>query len=383
MTDNLLKSKDSFYDRKKEYFTYKLTASQKFMRFFCLLLALFNGVLLIPDLKLVDNAFANILIVILRIIFSLLLVGLYLEIQRIKTFRVFSCIVTAFELYAVFIFLFVLSRYDPPDFMIQALGIIIINIAIFLTPNRWVNMLAASIINAIGFLVYSFYFISDISTMQFAAVTVYIAISIILCAIFAWETQRHQYREFIATYDLKRMSMIDQLTQAANRYKLIEESEKWMAFCRRNDFPLSLVLIDVDDLKLLNDLHGHNFGDFVLVNLVKLIDTQLRSTDVLARWGGDEFVMLLPNIDAKSAIILSERIGNTIAESKFESDVKMTCTFGIIEMHGKAGIDELIKEADDLMYAGKKLGKNRVISKYNMEHFPDTQGNCTKGVTNL
>ena len=316
--------------------------------------------MLIPDMELIENASARLSTAIMRIIYSLILLIVALRIKSIASFRILSYIVSLCELIAVGIFLFVFSRYGHPNFLIQAMGVIILILSIFLIPNRWGCMLSVSLFAAAGFFVCAYFFVGSIDNTQYAAAVSYVSISILLCAVSAINSERHQFREFLARTELERISTTDFLTETANRLKMSEEAKRWIAFCKRQNLPLSLIFFDVDDLKSINDRYGHAAGDNLLAGLAKLIQQQLRSSDVLARWGGDEFVLLLPNVSLANAVILAKRIENSIKENITIEGNMVTCSFGVVEMKADSTFEALVSEADILMYSAKQRGKDIV-----------------------
>lgn len=346
---------------KKAYFDYLLMINKKHIVLIILIVAFFNCTLLIPDINFIDNTQSKLLIILFRTVFSLTLILFSFNIKIIKSFNTFSKILTFLELFEIFIFLFVLNQYNPPDFLIQTLGLLIIIIAVFLFPNRWKYMLGVSISSVVGFLICSYLTITDLNYFHFSAGAVYLAIATLLCAIFAFNTEKHQFNEFAAKSELIRINSIDLLTKAANRYKLAEEADKWVKYCKRYNQPLSLVLFDIDNFKKINDEHGHNYADNVLIELVNLMMNKLLSSDVLARWGGDEFILLLPNTDKENAFNLSERLRKEIENFHFNENIMITCSFGVVGMKEYLNLDSMIEEADNTMYSAKKLGGNKVL----------------------
>lgn len=342
------------------YFDYKLAASQKFIKIMFLIAGLFNIILLLPDVILISDPLRNISLIILRIFFSLSLLATSIQIKKIKTFRSFSLIISGFELAAILLFLFVLRKYENPNFLIQTLGMITIIIVVFFIPNRWSNMLIVSLSGTISFLFSALFIINNSVFMEFAAAISYLSITIVLCSINAWNMEKHQLREYATKVELEHIGSIDYLTNAANRFKMEEEADRWISFCNRQGFPLAIVFIDVDDLKTINDQYGHFVGDSVLASMANIIQNQLRSADLLARWGGDEFIILLPNISFENAVILTERIRESIINNTFVIGRSVTCTFGVVEMKDHATFETMINDADNLMYKGKKTGKNTV-----------------------
>ncbi len=347
-----------FPDLAESYALYKFAVSKKQMDAFVFIFALFNLFLLVPDLMHV-TAPSNILIIVLRILFTLTLVALFFQLKRIESFRTLCRIVSCCELFALSIFLFVLSRYNDPNMYIQTLGIITITISIFLIPNRLRNMIGISVFGAICYLAYIMLYTTVVASFA-AATAVYLAIDIALCAIVVQNAERHQYNEYVAKTQLEYIGYTDHLTLTFNRQKLEEEAVKWIDFCHRHTLSLCLVFVDVDGLKQINDVHGHLAGDTVLVDLSKLIAAQSRKEDVIARWGGDEFVLLLPCIKLGDAVVYSERIRRSIEENEVLKKYGVTCSFGVVEMSCESSVKELIQKADALLYAAKLQNKNNV-----------------------
>ena len=357
MHEDQIKSEQ--FESKMDYYDYKLRNSVKSIRVIFVIAGLFNLLLLIPDLLIVQGISSIISITVLRVLFSGAAVMIAHQMHKIKTFKFFSLLMTAGEIFAIFIFYFVLSRYDEPDFLIQAMGMMTIIIIIFLIPNRWLNMLFVSLCGVAGFFFFS-YFYSTYSSLEFLIAFVYLSLTIGLCAVSAWNVDKHRFNEFQTRRELERIGSIDYLTNTANRFKMEEEAKRWISFCQRQGFPLAVVFIDVDDLKTINDQYGHLVGDTVLSSLSNIIHNQLRSTDLLSRWGGDEFIILLPNILLDDAVRLTERVRDAIANNSLIIGETVTCSFGVAAMRANSTFESLINEADNLMYDSKMAGKNKV-----------------------
>ncbi len=342
------------------YFDYKLQATRNYVYKLLICVSFINLLLLIPDLTMIGNTSAKICISIIRPVYSITLFILSYRIKEIKSFKSFSIINSICELIAVGIFLFVFSQYSQPNFLIQSMGLITLIIIVFLFPNRWVNMLLIALLGSVGFFICASVFVKSVDIEEYVAAVVYVAIAIFLCGGSAISAEKHQFREFVAKSQLEYLSSTDFLTDTANRFRIIKEAEGWLASCKQQELPLSLVFIDVDDLKIINDRYGHSAGDSVLSDLAKLIQTQLMSSDVLARWGGDEFVILLPNASLDNAISFTKKIETGIREAVFCEGIRVTCSFGIVEMQKDSTFDALICEADKLMYDGKQHGKDSI-----------------------
>jgi len=157
------------------------------------------------------------------------------------------------------------------------------------------------------------------------------------------------------------LSRTDALTGLKNRQAFIEQASFALSLCRRYVRPVALAFIDLDNFKHVNDSLGHARGDAVLQSCGSMIAGSLRASDIAARFGGDEFVIFLPETGAENAMALLERIRNALDTSPDFRDVGVTASIGIVaDETARSDIDELLKHADAQMYKIKRDCKNRV-----------------------
>ena len=166
---------------------------------------------------------------------------------------------------------------------------------------------------------------------------------------------RHQLER-----DLRALATTDAMTGAFNRRKMAEEIEHEIQKYLRNPTPLSIAMLDIDHFKRVNDTFGHNAGDIVLKQVVNLARQQLRDTDMLARWGGEEFMIMSGSTDLHGMHVLAERIRVAIAEHHFKHVGNVTASLGIAEYHPGERQENLLKRIDDALYLAKKSGRNQV-----------------------
>lgn len=165
----------------------------------------------------------------------------------------------------------------------------------------------------------------------------------------------------------RRLATTDPLTGVYNRRTFIELADMALARSQRTGTPLSLLMLDLDHFKNVNDRHGHLVGDQVLKSFVRLAETCLRREDLLVRFGGEEFCVLLPDTTLEGAMALAERVRVLIADTPLHAGktvVNITVSFGVDTMHtGEPGtVDLLLERADKALYRAKKSGRNRVES---------------------
>jgi diguanylate cyclase (GGDEF)-like protein len=158
----------------------------------------------------------------------------------------------------------------------------------------------------------------------------------------------------------------DHLTGLFNRHKGLEVLEYEMARAKRYQWPLSIILLDVDAFKNINDTHGHLAGDHILKAVANTARETVRTVDTLIRWGGEEFVVLLPDTELEEALQVAERLREAIAKvpiSVSNTELNITASFGVAgKDENTPNLETLLARADQAMYVAKYLGRNRVAS---------------------
>jgi diguanylate cyclase (GGDEF)-like protein len=166
-------------------------------------------------------------------------------------------------------------------------------------------------------------------------------------------------------HKLETMATTDGLTGLLNKRAMLEAGEQKIAAAARFDRKLALLVVDIDFFKKVNDTHGHDVGDLVIRGLGEVLKRQKRTTDVVARFGGEEFVVLCEQTDEKGAMLLAERIREELGKTTFRTPggvLSVTCSIGVAtfpETGVKAGWEALFKAADEALYVSKRSGRNR------------------------
>lgn len=167
-------------------------------------------------------------------------------------------------------------------------------------------------------------------------------------------------KEMLMRQEVERIAMIDQLTGIYNRHKfeqlLCLERER----SRRFGQQLSLILIDIDHFKLINDTYGHDAGDEMLNHLVKIIQDNIRQIDIFARWGGEEFLILTPDTDLDNIQILAEKLRLAVEKADFPKVSRITISQGVATFEKEDTFEDVFKRGDKGLYWAKKHGRNLV-----------------------
>jgi len=160
--------------------------------------------------------------------------------------------------------------------------------------------------------------------------------------------------------ELKRKIYIDDLTQIYNRTYFEEQIMKEISRYNRDGRPLSLIFIDIDKFKDFNDNHGHQVGDEILKEFTDIISQNIRQIDIFARWGGEEFVIILPNTSLENTKKVADNLRVIIRENIFEGNLKITCSFGVSTFRDGDNQKSLMSRADEALYRAKNSGRDRV-----------------------
>jgi len=164
------------------------------------------------------------------------------------------------------------------------------------------------------------------------------------------------------------LATIDELTGLYNRRALFSRLVEEHSRVERYNENFSLMILDIDDFKQVNDIHGHQVGDAVLKNLAHFLKGNLRTSDFISRFGGEEFIAILPSTEMEKARLVAEKMRHMLGKKVFEDKksnvkIKITVSIGISQCTPGDTIDDLIKRADDALYMAKNNGKNAIFTE--------------------
>ncbi len=175
------------------------------------------------------------------------------------------------------------------------------------------------------------------------------------------EANRALYEKSLVFEEL---AFTDPLTRTRNRHEINDWLSEVTAHSIDGGIPFSMVFIDIDHFKQVNDLHGHRYGDNVLRRFASLINKRVRKSDVFARWGGEEFVIFCPATPLGAAAEFAESIRDCIGDAEWDHDMKITCSMGVAELENEE-YNHFIERADKALLKAKERGRNRVEIAWN------------------
>lgn len=186
----------------------------------------------------------------------------------------------------------------------------------------------------------------------------------VVFAMFSYLASYYLRMVVTAQRKLREMATTDSLTGLFNRRHMIYLAEKEVARFQRSGHPVGFLLLDVDHFKAINDAYGHETGDRVLGFVADVIREELRTQDLIGRWGGEEFLIILPDTDSSRARASAERIRNAFLERDWRAiiggDADVTISVGVSELRAGEDLSTAVSRADEALYRGKTGGRNRV-----------------------
>jgi len=219
----------------------------------------------------------------------------------------------------------------------------------FLTESRYaifINLAAVIVL-----MVHGVAFSSSVQMWSFAATAVVVS----CCAyVFAHRNENQRAR-------LEHLATIDPLTGVKNRRSMDEELSMAVAAASRNGISYALVLLDIDYFKKINDQHGHNVGDDVLVEMVALIEQNIRKSDQLFRFGGEEFVLLMPGVDETGLRAVMHNLQHIMHKFLKHPGGQVTASFGVALLKAGETPDDWLGRADSALYRAKETGRDRIV----------------------
>jgi diguanylate cyclase (GGDEF)-like protein len=178
----------------------------------------------------------------------------------------------------------------------------------------------------------------------------------------SWTVRARLRRSVKRSLALEKLALRDPLTQVANREGLSRALELLLRAQGELSFPLSVVFVDADHFKRINDQHGHEVGDQVLTLLAQTLRANLPRDDLVARWGGEEFVLVMPQTPATEAAAVAERLRQVLARTAWPAGLQVTASWGVAQANRESELEAAMREADQAMYRAKHAGRDRVIS---------------------
>jgi two-component system cell cycle response regulator len=353
-----------FADREleKEFAGQEMIHSKKSVRSAALLLGVLYFALAAADFSRIGDKKVLSVFLLNRILFLAVSILFSFLLGNVKKPANYYLSITAYEITGAFFLMWTFFLNETPVFMIQYLNILILLLLIFIIPNRLVYTVTAALSISLFFHLFTNVTGMAINNREFTVSIVHNGLVIVFFSLYNLSVNRYKRINYLDKKALRRLSSRDALTGIYNRHRFEEELRRAIKHAQRYGTQLSLVLFDIDNFKAVNDGYGHLVGDKVLVEFVSIVGTEIRETDFFARWGGEEFALILPGADKRDATLLANRLRDRICSTYINPVGQITCSFGIDSYRQGDDCETLFKRVDRLMYIAKQAGKDQVIN---------------------
>ncbi|MCH3964667.1 MAG: GGDEF domain-containing protein [Clostridium sp.] len=349
-------------DLEMEFLHYDINYSSRLTGNMALIFGAIYMSFIISDYFVIKSLSLFMTISFIRVVFFILSIIIYFRVKKINSYFSIIRITTAYEIVFFISFIVLVFEYGPNG-LIPFFSIMAITWGIYIMPNKLINTQIISVFFNLFFLIIYTNCIEYIETDVLLKAVKYCIIFIIFGNMKAYMSNFYRRKQFANSKRLLRLSATDPLTGIYNRGKFDQELNWWTEYCNMYGKPLSLIIFDIDDFKKINDNYGHLVGDSVLKTTTSIIKDELRSTDIFARWGGDEFVILFPDTAINDTLRITERIRVCILKNKYDRIDNITCSFGLVSLQKNENTQSMLQRADKFLYKAKSQGKNTIAAE--------------------
>lgn len=284
-----------------------------------------------------------------------------------KANSMYLCL-SVFEIFLILSYQWILHQGGAAgDFSEQALAFMLTIICFFLAPNRWIYSVLVSVFTLLSFWIIYQLLSQEVQWFDAIEVGIYLLLAVFTCAFWDHSSRYYKREQYAKEQMLKKMMMTDQLTGANNRIKFDEELQKCCDKDRSEFEGYAVAMFDLDHFKAVNDKFGHMAGDAVLKEFVARVYENIRIEDIFARWGGEEFVIIIVDAKEEEALRFVQRIRKVIAETRFGDVGNVTVSAGVTILQQDDDPDSIMRRVDNYLYLAKETGRNKVIHDMSVE----------------
>ena len=359
----LRRSDGSFRDpaREAEFRRFELGEASSFLRKLLPLLGLLFAAFAVPDYWILGPGPAFLVTAIARGASFSLMIYASSQMTPDKSRLHRERLLVGLTLLGIVSFGVALFAYRNANFHLQAVSVILMIAAIYLIPNRFqVSLLLSLLLAGMGLAYLLLLAPPELLPSERAAYIADFFLMALLSALLGRTFSGTRRREYARTRELEWLSRTDLLTKVGNRRDFEDRLESSLARRRRHGEETALLMLDIDKFKSVNDQHGHRVGDAVLKEIAERLESALRTEDSLARWGGEEFVLLLPRADLNAAKELGGRIRSRISGAPFGCAGTITASIGITMLSETDTVESAVARVDRALYRAKDNGRDRI-----------------------
>lgn len=351
-----------FYDEKaeKDYFSKYIESSRSLLSVFLIIIPV--GHILMLSLNYYSMRFTSdfILNVIMRLFLIIPYLIFFIYSLLSSNIARLNKLLVIFTIFLAVHYQLIVIVNRNTSFSQQAMSFFLLVISISMVPTRWIYCFSISIATTLSFFACFYMFFEPEYLYQYVRYIVYFGLGLFISNYFSYSLNVYRRLQYEHENHLKSLSYTDSLTKIYNRQYLNDNLMHWINKAEDGSI-FSLIMFDLDDFKKLNDTYGHNIGDIILIEVSRIVKDNLHENAILSRWGGEEFMILIPDLGHKKSLETAQVLCNKI-EHIFKNKYCVTASFGVKTYCEGDTIEVMLNQVDSKMYLAKKRGKNQVVS---------------------
>ena len=350
-------------EAEKKFIKNEFDKQKEFLKYYSFLFGTIFFLFYLADFFIIEKPIHIIVALFLRILVFLCMSSFVLLINRNVRQITYHKLLNLYKIITIISFIIIFSFYGKSSMTVQSFEVIIIILGFNMFTNSYKNK---TILNVSFFMVFILFsiIILNVSFPEVLMNFAHLVLIIAFLTTYEGRIQLYKRQMFAREFDLKTSLDFDNLTGAFSKQKFEHEVDKILKRVSLRNQNVHMVIFDLDDFKKINDTYGHNMGDIILKSVATIVKDQLRSSDIFARWGGEEFAIIFENMTDTTVNFVVERIKSAIFENDFGINSKISCSFGIASYKKSDSFGTMFIRADELMYLAKQNGKNKVESDF-------------------
>ena len=348
-------------NREKEFHDNEVRKGLRISRNLILIFGVVNLLYVLGDyffLEYDDTAIVIYFSLIPRIVALIMAIGEFTLLKKAenKTAAIKSVIIFVILIYLLHEY--TAMHFAPVALIFEILDLVLATFCLFIIPNRWITNVYTSVFLIVIFIVLTPLTIPGMTEGIKILITLYLLTQVLIVSTLMYQIGIQKRLNYLQQLQFEVLAKTDMLTKTYNRAACDKILDR---MCESN-CEFSIILLDFDDFKQINDNYGHIAGDEVIVKTVDTIKRAIRKDDFLARWGGEEFVIILPNATLEEATEMAGRIKELLSLTDHDDTIgKVTASFGVTPFIQGDNTKSIILRADQLLYMAKERGKNQVV----------------------
>ncbi|MDX9872114.1 MAG: GGDEF domain-containing protein [Clostridia bacterium] len=348
----------------KEFYNNEVKKGLRASRYIVLIFSIINLTFAFWDYLYLEYADISIIIyhsLIPRIVILGMGIIVFILLKKAETKNEITAIKSVI-VYAILMYLlheYTATHFAPVDLIFEALDLVIMTFGLFIVPNRWIINVCTAVFLIIVFVVLTPFTIPTMAEGTKVLITLYLFSQALIVSVLMYRINVQKRLNYLQQRQLEALADTDTLTKTPNR----AACDKMLDQMCNGHCEFSLILIDIDDFKRINDTYGHIAGDEVIVKIIDTIKGVIRKNDIVTRWGGEEFIIMLPHTTLDKAAEIADRIKEFVSTIEYDKIIdKVTASFGVTEFQEGDDMKSIINRADQMLYLAKRHGKNKVVS---------------------